>query len=338
MVRELGLVPLEVLGRPIELVYFDARTDPVEAATGATRLIEVEKVVAIIGTMCSGPYLAAAEIVQAAGVPMIGPSVTNPLATQVGDYCFRACFKDDDQALVLAALALDYFGAKTAAVVIDVAQAYCVGLGKYFIEAFEALGGKVVAELYCRTGDVDYTAQLTEIQRVNPDIIFTPNYYTEVAMMARQARDLGLTQPILGTDGLFAPELLWIGGAAVEGIRFTTFWHPDAATTELGRLYAERYKEYYGRIADADGALAVDAYLLIVDAIKRAGSADPKAIKDALQTADIEGVTGRIVMTPQGDPVRDFCVLRVENGQFVYTTTITASEAEEIKARVKKKG
>lgn len=329
--RVVGLVPTEVLGRPIEIVYFDARTDPVESANGATRLIQVEKVVAIIGTMCSGVYLGAAEIVQAAGVPMIGPTTTNPLTTQVGDYCFRACFKDDDQGPVAAELARNYFKANTAAVVIDVAQAYCVGLGKYFIEAFEALGGKVVATLYCRSGDVDYTAQLTEIQRVNPDIIYTPNYYTEVALMARQARDLGLTQPILGADGLFAPELIEIGGAAVEGIHFTTFWHP-AEAKGIGLRYAEEYKKHFGREADAFGALAVDSYLLIVDAIQRAGSADPKAIKEALQTADLEVVTGRTIMTPEGDPVKDFFFLKVENGQFVYATMIPAARAAEIKA------
>ncbi|MGQ9700409.1 MAG: ABC transporter substrate-binding protein [Candidatus Bipolaricaulaceae bacterium] len=329
--REVGLVPTAVLGRPIELVYFDARTDPVEAANGATRLIQVEKVVAIIGTMCSGVYLGAAEIVQAAGVPMIGPTTTNPLTTQVGDFCFRACFKDDDQGPVAAALARDFFGAETAAVVIDVAQAYCVGLGKFFIEAFEALGGKVVATLYCRSGDVDYTAQLTEIQRVNPDIIYTPNYYTEVALMAKQARALGLTQPILGADGLFAPELIEIGGAAVEGIHFTTFWHP-AKATGIGLRYAEEYKKYFGREADAFGALAVDSYLLIVDAIQRAGSADPVKIKEALQTADLEVVTGRTIMTPEGNPVKDFFFLKVENGQFVYATMIPASRAAEIKA------
>lgn len=333
--REVGLVPTAVLGRPIELVYFDARTDPVEAANGATRLIQVEKVVAIIGTMCSGVYLGAAEIVQAAGVPMIGPTTTNPLTTQVGDFCFRACFKDDDQGPVAAGLAREFFGAETAAVVIDVAQAYCVGLGKFFIEAFEALGGKVVATLYCRSGDVDYTAQLTEIQRVNPDIIYTPNYYTEVALMARQARALGLTQPILGADGLFAPELVEIGGAAVEGIHFTTFWHP-AEATGIGLRYAEEYKKYFGREADAFGALAVDSYLLIVDAIQRAGSADPVKIKEALQTADLEVVTGRTIMTPEGDPVKDFFFLKVENGQFVYATMIPASRAAEIKALMEK--
>lgn len=329
--RAVGLVPTVVLDRPIELVYFDARTDPVESATGATRLIQVERVVAIIGTMCSGPFLGAAEIVQAAGVPMIGPTTTNPLTTQVGDYCFRACFTDDDQGPVAAELARAYFNAQTAAVVIDVAQPYCVGLGKYFIEAFEALGGKVVATLYCRSGDVDYTAQLTEIQRVNPDIIYTPNYYTEVALMARQARDLGLTQPILGADGLFAPELIDIGGAAVEGIHFTTFWHP-AQATGIGLQYAAEYEKYFGHEADAFGALAVDCYLLIVDAIQRAGSADPKAIKDALQTADLEVVTGRTIMTPEGDPVKDFVFLKVENGEFMYAAMIPASRAAEIKA------
>ncbi len=332
--RTVGLVPTEVLGRPIELVYFDARTDPVEAANGATRLIQVEKVVAIIGTMCSGVFLGAAEIVQAAGVPMIGPTTTNPLTTQVGDYCFRACFTDNDQGPLAAWIARERYGAKTAAVVIDVAQAYCVGLAQFFMQAFKALGGEIVAELYCRSGDVDYTAQLTEIQRVNPDIIYTPNYYTEVALMARQARDLGLTQPILGADGLYAPELIEIGGAAVEGIHFLTFWGAEAATTEIGAKYVEAYRAEKGKDPDAFGALAVDCYLLIVDAIQRAGSADPKLIKEALQTADLEVVTGRTIMTPQGDPKKDFVFLTVQGGKFVFVEGFPVEKAWEVRALI----
>ena len=337
LAREAGIVPTEVLGRPVELVYYDARTEPTEAATGARRLIEVEKVVAIIGTMCSGPYLGAGEIVQAAGVPMISPTSTNPLTTQP-EYCFRACFVDTDQGPVAAYLAYEKLGARTAAVVVDVAQAYCVGLGNYFKQAFEALGGKILATLAIRTGDVDFTAQLTEIKRLNPDIIYAPNYYTEVALMAKQARDLGLTQQILGADGLYAPELIKIGGEAVEGIMFTTFWHEEVATTEVGKKYIQAFKEKYGESPDAFGALAVDCYLLIVDAIQRAGTADPAAIKDALKTADLEVVTGRTVMTPEGNPKKDFVFLTVKNGQFAFGSLITAEEAENIRKLIEEEG
>jgi branched-chain amino acid transport system substrate-binding protein len=334
LAREAGIVPTEVLGRPIELVYFDARTEPVEAAIGATRLIEVEKVVAILGTMCSGPFLGAAEIAQKAKVPMIGITTTNPLTTQVGDYCFRACFKDDEQGPIAAMLAYEVIGARTAVVLIDWAQPYCVGLGMYFVRAFEGLGGTVLRVMYCRTGDVDYTAQLTEFAKLKPDIIYTPNYYTEVALMARQARELGLKQPILGGDGLYAPELIEIGGEGVEGIQFTTFWHEDLAVTEIARRYIEVYRARYGRAPDAMGALAVDAYLLVVDSIKRAGSADPKAIRDALATADLEVVTGRTIMTEEGTPAKDFVFLKVEGGEFKFSAVLPAAKAVELKERL----
>ena len=189
-----------------------------------------------------------------------------------------------------------------------------------------------------RTGDVDFTAQLTEIKRLNPDIIYAPNYYTEVALMAKQARDLGLTQQILGADGLYAPELIKIGGEAVEGIMFTTFWHEEVATTEVGKKYIQAFKEKYGESPDAFGALAVDCYLLIVDAIQRAGTADPAAIKDALKTADLEVVTGRTVMTPEGNPKKDFVFLTVKNGQFAFGSLITAEEAENIRKLIEEEG
>jgi branched-chain amino acid transport system substrate-binding protein len=330
LVRETGIVPLEVLGRPVELVYYDARTEPTEAVTGVKRLIEVEGVVAIIGTMCSGPYLAAGKVTT---VPMISPTSTNPLTTNP-DYCFRACFLDDAQGAIGAYFAREKLGAETVALVVDVAQPYCVGLGNYFKQAFEALGGKVLATLAIRTGDVDFTAQLTEIKRLNPDLIYVPNYYTEVALLAKQARDLGLTQQILGGDGLHAAELIKIGGDAVEGIIFTTFWHETAAITEVGKKYVQAFKEKFGESPDSFGALAVDCYLLILDAIERAGSTDPEAIKEALKTADLEVVTGRTIMTPKGDPAKDFVILTVKDGAFAFYDVVPATKAQEIVKRV----
>jgi branched-chain amino acid transport system substrate-binding protein len=314
--REAGIVPTEVRGRPVQLVYFDARTNPVEAANGAIYLIQVEKVVAIIGPMSSVVYLGAAEIAQEAGVPIISPTATSPLITQVGDYCFRACFKADDQGPIAAMLAHEVLGAKTACVLVDSDQPYCVELGRGFVWAFEGLGGKVLKVMYCHTGDVAFTSQLTEFAKLNPDIIYTPNYYTEVALMARDARNLGLTQPILGADTLHAPELIQIGGTAVEGIMFTALWHEEFAITWLAQKYIQAYWAKYGRAPDAFGALAVDSYLLLVDAIHRAWSTDPKAIRDALATADLEVVTGHMIMTGEGTPMKDFVFLKVEGGKF----------------------
>lgn len=333
--REVGLVPTRVLGRPIEIVYYDARTEPVEAATGATRLIEVEKVVAILGTMCSGPFLGAAEIVQRAGIPMIGITTTSPLTTKVGDYCFRACFVDDDQGVVAAYLAYEYMKARTAVIVVDVVQPYCVGLARFFREAFTRLGGKVLAELAVRSGDVDYTAQLTEILRLNPDVIYCPNYYTEAALMIKQARDLGITIPVLGGDGYDAPELIQIGGKAVEGVVFTTFFHEDAVATEIGLKFYSLYRQRFGRSPSSMEAMAVDAYLLVVKAIELAGEPNPKKIRDALATIDLEVVTGRTIMDPvTRNPAKDFVFLEVREGQFALKTVIPAGEAKALKARI----
>jgi len=332
--REIGLVPVTVLGRPIELVFYDARTEPAEAAIGADRLITVERVVAILGTMCSGPFLGAAPVINEKRVPMLGITTTSPLTTATGPYAFRACFVDDDQGVVAAYLAYERLGARTAAVVVDVAQPYCVGLAKYFEEAFKALGGTVLARLAVRTGDVDYTAQLTEIARLNPHVIYCPNYYTEAALMTKQARALGLKQRILGGDGYDAPELVAIGGEAMEGVVFTTFFHEDAVVTPIGKAFYSKYQERFGRSPSSMEAMAVDAYLLMVDAIKRAGVADPVKIRDALAVADLEVVTGRTVMTPSRNPAKDFVFLAVRGGKFVLETVIPAGEVATFKAKI----
>ena len=316
-----------VLGRPVELILVDNKSDRVEAANATTRLIN-QGVVAIIGTMISGNLLAAGPIAEEAGIPIIGPSATNPLVTQGRSYVFRACFTDNYQAEIAAQFAYENLGARRVAVISDIAQDYTVALGQYFTQAFERLGGEVVITTYVRTGDQDFTAQLTAVANANPDLLYVPNYYTENALIARQARELGLTQPILSGDGADAPELIEIGGEAVEGLMHTAFWHEEAAVTELGRQYIEAYRRLYNKEPNSFGGLAADAYLMLLHAIEQAGSTDPKAIRDQLEAIHgLEVVTGPVIIE-NGDAIKPVVIRRVEGGQFKYMTTVFPPELQ----------
>jgi len=317
------LVKPEVLGRPVQLVLVDNKTDRVEAANATSRLIEKEKVVAIIGPMISGNMLAAGPIAEKYGIPIIGPSTTNPLTTQGKKFVFRACFIDPFQGTIAAKFAYENLKARTAAVLSDINQDYCVALGNFFKQQFEKLGGKVVSTTYIKTGDQDFSAQLTAIKNANPDVIYMPNYYAEIALAARQARDLGLKQPILSGDGADAPELLQIGGKAVEGLMHTAFWHEKAAVTAIGKRYIEAYKKkFQGKEPNAFGALAADSYLIILDAIKRANSTDPKKIRDAIEaTKNLEVVTGPVTIE-NGDAIKPIVIREVKNGKFEYLTIV----------------
>ncbi|MDI3279922.1 MAG: ABC transporter substrate-binding protein [Bacillota bacterium] len=316
------LVKPEVLGRPVQLVLMDNKSDKAEAAIVADRLIEKEKVVAIIGTMTSSALLSAGAEGEKYKVPMIGPSTTNPLVTQGKKYVFRACFIDPFQGKIAAKFAYDQLKARRAAILVDVAQDYCVGLGKFFEDEFKRLGGRVVAKQFIKTGDQDFSAQLTAIKNANPDILYIPNYYTEIALAARQARALGIKAPILSGDGADAPELVQIGGDAVEGLMHTAFWHEKAAMTPLGKKYVEAYRKKYGKEPNAFGALAADSYLIILDAIKRAKSADPTKIRDAIEaTKNLEVVTGTVTIE-NGDAIKPVVIRKVVNGKFEYLATV----------------
>ncbi len=313
----------KVLGKDIELVLVDTKSDKIEAANAVSRLIEKEKVVAIIGEAISGNTMAGNPISEAAKIPSISPTATNPLVTQGKKYAFRACFIDPFQGQVAARFAWNNLKAKTAAVIIDIAQDYCVGLANFFVKEFVKLGGKIVSTTYIQTGDQDFTAQLSAVQAAKPDIIYAPNYYTEDALMAKQARDLGINVPILTGDGAQADELIKIGGKAVENMYFTAHFHKQAASTELAKKYIAKFEAKYKKEADAFGALAADAYFLLVDAIKRAGSTDGTKIRDALaSTKNFPGVSGVITMGENGNPIKSVVINKVENGKFVYVTTV----------------
>lgn len=316
----------EVLGKKVELVIVDNKSDKVESANAASRLIEKDEVVAIIGSYGSSLSMAAGDIVKKAEVPAVGCSPTNPLVTLNNDYYFRVCFIDPFQGTVMANYAVNDLGAKTAAVIQDVTQDYSVGLSKYFIDAFKELTGddnSIVETSSYNTGDQDFSAQLTNVKAKNPDVIFAPGNYGESALLIRQARDLGIDVPILGGDTWESPEFLSIGGDAVEGAVFSTHFTAEAPVTNVSGIFLEAYREKFEKEANAFAALGYDAYMVIMDTIEKAGSADPKAIRDGL--AELEGfvgATGNITLDENGDAVKSAVINKVENGEFVYLTTV----------------
>ncbi len=312
-----------VLGKKIELVLVDTKSDKIEAANAVSRLVEKEKVVGIIGEAISGNSMAGNPISEAAKIVSVSPTATNPLVTQGKQYAFRACFIDPFQGEVAARFAVNELKAKTAAVIIDIAQDYCVGLANFFVKEFVKLGGKVVSTTYIQTGDQDFSAQLSSVQAAKPDIIYAPNYYTEDALMAKQARDLGINAPILTGDGAQADELIKIGGKAVEGMYFTGHFHKEAATNELSKEFIKRFEAKKNKEADAFGALGADAYFLLVEAIEKAGSTDGTKIREAMvNIKNFPAVSGLITMQENGNPIKSMVINKVKDGKFVYVTTV----------------
>ncbi len=315
----------EVLGKKIDLKLVDTKSDKVEAANAVSRLVDKEKVIAIIGEMISGNTMAGSDYAEKSGIPMVSPTATNPIVTQGKKYIFRVCFIDPDQGRVAAKLAQDRLKAKTAALIYDVAQEYCVGLAAFFKTEFEKAGGKILADTKFKSGDTDFTPQLSRIQSVKPDIIYAPIYYKECALIAQQAKEMGLKLPILAGDGVQVSELIEIGKDAVEGVYFTAHFHKDMINTERGKKFAQVCEKETGKPLDAfTTAMGADAYFIIVDAIRRAGSADPKKIRDALATTkNFEGVSGKISLKEDGNAIKDMVINVVKDGKFQYVTTLT---------------
>jgi branched-chain amino acid transport system substrate-binding protein len=314
----------KILGRKVKLILEDTKSDQTEAAHAVERLIKQHQVVGIIGGAISGSALAGGSIAEKNKVPLISPSATNPLVTQDKKYVFRACFDDSFQSQVAARQARIAMDASTAAVVVDIAQAdYSVGLGNLFLQAFGEMGGKVLVTAYIQTGDRDFRSQLSEVRQANPDIIYMPNYYTENALLAKQARDLGMKIPILMADGAQVPALIETGGKAVEGVYLTAHFNLEAVGTTLGRRFAANFKKQYKKDADAFGALGADAYFILVGAIKRAKSTEGSKVRTALaDTKNFKGVTGPIKIDEDGNTIKRLVINRVKNGRFAHVTTV----------------
>ncbi len=311
-----------VLGKQLRLITEDDQSKPEEAATAATKLISQDRVVALLGEVASSRSLAVAPIAQANRVPMISPSSTNPKVTEVGDFIFRVCFIDPFQGSVMAKFAANTLKARNVAILYDVKNDYSVGLRQFFTSTFQSLGGKIVGEQSYSEGDSDFRAQLTALKAGKPEAIYVPGYYTEAATMARQARELGITAPLMGGDGWDSQRLFEIGGKAIEGSYISNHYSADDPNPVIQKFVAA-YKEKHGITPDGLAALAYDAARILADAMKRAGSTEGAALRDAIAaTKGFDGVTGNISIDDKRNAVKPAVVLKVAGGKFQYVETI----------------
>ncbi len=309
-------------GSKIVLVEYDTKGDTKEAGAVVTRLCTKDHVTAVIGEVASSLSLAGAPICQQNNIPMISPSSTNPKVTQQGDMIFRACFMDSFQGYAEAKFAWHTKHFKTAAVLLDQSSAYSVGLAEFFSKEFEKFGGKVVIKQQFAKGEQDFTAKLTAIRDTNPDVLFVPAYYNDVANIAVQARKLGIKAPLLGGDGWDSAKLFEMGGKAIEGSFYSNHAAPDAPGPVL-KAFVDKYKDEYGPMPDALGALGYDSGKLLFDAMKRAKSLGGRDLANAIgQTKDFEGASGVITIDENRDAKKDCVILEIVDGKPTYRATI----------------
>jgi len=330
-------------GKKIDYVSEDDQSKAEEAATAVQKLINQDHVVALIGEVASSRSLAAAPIAQSNGVPMISPSSTNPEVTLKGNYIFRACFLDEFQGRVMARFAVDSLHYKRVAILKDIKNDYSVGLAQFFSEEYKAHGGSVVGEQAYNEGDSDFRSQLTALKANNPEAIFVPGYYTEVGSIARQARELGITAPLLGGDGWVSDQLLKIGGEALNGSYYSNHFALDQPSEPLQKFFSD-YKTKYGSNPDAIAGLAYDAANLAVDALKRMQASDPASfaalgsdkegdaaaakaarakLRDLINGVQaFSGITGVITFDENRNPVKPAVVIKVENGVEKFAASI----------------
>jgi branched-chain amino acid transport system substrate-binding protein len=315
-----------VKGKKLQLKTYDNQGKPEEASVAATRLIVQDKVTVLLGEVASSRSLAMAPIADAKGVPMVSPSSTNPAVTVTQDgkvrpFVFRVCFIDPFQGTVMAKFATDR-GIKRVAVLRDIKNAYSVGLADFFVSNFKELGGTIIDDQSYKAGDPDFKAQLTTMKGKNPEAIYIPGYYTDVALIARQARELGMKQPLLGGDGWDSAKLFEIGGKALEGSFFSNHYSPDDPSPQI-QEFVKRYKERYGVVPDSMAAQAYDAGRITADALARAKDLSGAAIRDALAaTKDYEGVTGLINIDAQHNAVKPAVVLEIKDGAAKWAATV----------------
>ena len=312
-----------VLGRKLELAYEDNQTKSGESATAVKKLISRDKVVALIGEVSSGRSLEAAPIAQAAKIPMIAPAATNPKVTQTGNYIFRVCFIDPFQGTVMAKFAREDLKVKKVAILSSVSNAYSLGLAKFFKETFVPAGGVVATEKNFSEGDKDFRAQLTAVKAANVDAVFVPGYYTESALIIRQARDLGITVPFFGGDGWEDEQLLSIGGDALNGCYYSTHFSAENTDPSVRKFVAKYKARWNNEVPGAFSALGYDAVYVLADAIKRAGTTDGPKLRDALAaTKDFAGASGVTTLDKDRNASKAATIIAIKGGKLQFHKTV----------------
>ncbi len=310
-----------LFGKPLRLITEDDQSKAGEAATVVKKLISRDGIVALLGEVASSRSLEAAPICQQASIPMISPASTNPKVTEQGDFVFRVCFIDPFQGTVLSKFSLNK-GWKKVAILTDVKQDYSVGLSEFFKAHFVGNGGVIVSEQSYSSGDKDFKAQLTAIKASGPDAIVASGYYTEAGLIALQARELQLNVPLLGGDGWDSPSLVEVGGKAVEGCFFSNHFSTEDPAPAI-QEFLKRYRDKFNEEPGAMSALGYDSAMILFDAMKRAGTTEGRAVRDALAaTKDFTAITGKITLNPQRNADKSAVMLEVKDGKFKYVQTV----------------
>lgn len=312
-------------GAKVKLILQDDRGNPADVSVVLNKLINDDKVVAVLGGVTSSRTLQGGPICQKARIPMVSPTATNPRVTEAGDFVFRTCFIDPYQGQVMARFALDHCQAKTAAMLYPQDNDYSVGLAKYFKEAFEREGGRVVADEAYGKDQKDFRTELQMVKSKSPDVLFVPCYYDDAGVIARQARELDMAVPILGGDGWDSPKVFEIGREATNNCFFSNHYAKDADSPAV-REFVDAYRARWGGDPNAFAATSYDAARILIQVMD--GLSDPRdsvAIRDGLaKVRDFPGVTGVTTIDAQRNASKDAVVLELKDGVQTFVTTVPA--------------
>jgi branched-chain amino acid transport system substrate-binding protein len=316
-----------VAGMKIVPVVVDDRNDPTEASNAANLLINQHKVRAIVGSVTSKAAIPVSDMAQSGKIPTITPTATNPKVTVADakrkDFMFRSCFIDPFQGKVMAKFARESLFKEKAAVLYDASNDYSRGIAEYFADAFKLMGGKVVAYESYGKDDVDFSALLTKVKASGPDVLFLPDYYNKVGLIAKQARERGINATLIGPDGWDSPDLVKVAGDAIEGGYFSNHYSPDDTRPEVV-AWVKKYKDRFGQTPDALGTLAYDGTNLLLEAIRKANSDDPLKIREALASIKgFKGVTGEFAMDANGNAIKSAVILQMVGGRQKFVKAVS---------------